>query len=161
HRTHDFSVPDSVTTVPVPESVTTSRISGRISTASASAAPPPRHSERARRSRHEREPVLMRDGTPARPGATNETGTTARGGSAHQKEGDANDATANPKLTFHLDHSAGADGHLKRGGGREAAAAAARVGPHRDHRCAARQPDELCGPPSSSSLVAVSARAAR
>src|SRR5215472_12936462 len=33
-------------------------------------------------------------------------------------------------------------GHLKRGGSREAAGAAARVGPHRDHRCAARQPDE-------------------
>ena len=33
HRKPDFSVPDSVTTVPVPESVTTSRLSGPISTA--------------------------------------------------------------------------------------------------------------------------------
>jgi hypothetical protein len=33
-------------------------------------------------------------------------------------------------------------GHLKRGGSREAAPAAARVGPHREHRCAACQPDK-------------------
>jgi hypothetical protein len=33
HRKPDFSVPDSVTTVPVPESVTSSRLSGPISTA--------------------------------------------------------------------------------------------------------------------------------
>ena len=36
--------------------------------------------------RHKRGPVLMRGGTPASPDATNETLTTARGGSAHQKE---------------------------------------------------------------------------
>jgi hypothetical protein len=68
-----------------------SRISGddlASSRAQTRVAPPPR--QRAARAppegRHKREPVLMRGGTPARPDATDETLTTARGGSAHQKE---------------------------------------------------------------------------
>jgi hypothetical protein len=85
HRKPDFSVTESATTVPVSESVTTSRLSGSISTASASAAPPPRQSaaHAPPKGRHKRGPVLMRGGTPASPDATL---TTARGGSAHQKE---------------------------------------------------------------------------
>ena len=78
HRKPNFSVPVSVTTVPVPETGTTSRLSGPISTASASAAT-------ASESHHEREPVLMRGGTPASPATT--TLTTARADSADQKEG--------------------------------------------------------------------------
>ena len=112
HRKPDFSVTESVTTVPMSESVTTSRLSGSISPASASAATPPRQSaahappkgsispasasaatpprqsaaHAPPKGRHKRGPVLMRGSTPASPDATNETLTTARGGSAHQKE---------------------------------------------------------------------------
>ena len=69
----------------------TSRLSGEgldASGAQTPVAPPPRQSAARAppKGRHKRGPVLMRGGTPASPDATNETLTTARGGSAHQKE---------------------------------------------------------------------------
>src|SRR5262249_34542214 len=90
-RKPKFPPPESGGNGPPPESMGTSRLSGEgldASRAQTRVAPPPRQSAARAppEGRHKRGPVLMRGGTPASPDATNETLTTARGGSAHQKE---------------------------------------------------------------------------
>jgi hypothetical protein len=90
-RKPKFPPPESGGNGPPPESMGTSRLSGEgldASRAQTHVAPPPRQSAARAppEGRHKRGPVLMQGGTPASPDATNETLTTARGGSAHQKE---------------------------------------------------------------------------
>ena len=90
-RKPKFSPPESGGKGSPPETMGTSRLSGEglaSSRAQTRVAPPPRQSAARAppKGRHKRGPVLMRGGTPASPDATNETLTTARGGSAHQKE---------------------------------------------------------------------------